>query len=457
MRPRTVLILLVLVVGLVAFIELYEGDLPSSDERAALDRLVLPIERGGILAIDLESDVGTISFERAEETGVEADWRMTRPYEAPADKDLMRILIDGLVELEKKRALDGMDRSEAGLEPPRMTVVLTEADTRHRLEVGAEIPAAEAMIVAVEGSDGPWVVDDLVWADLSRPAGDWRRRQVFPFDPATIQRVAITNEAGVLELSNREGDFWIDGSVVDRADATRVEELLAALSSLEIGQFVDGQLGSERRREIGLDAGARELEVEVDGVDSPFRLLWGAPVADTENRSYAEAAGQVFEVESSLGSYLETVAQEDWRSRAVSGLEAFEIDSLQVVQPDRETLQLQRSGAEWQRNNQRITFPSVSELLYAVTGLEAFGFDDSSTKKRGPGEPPESLLKIVLGNENRLETLVFEDSDEGAVVVWSDERPSGLLLTRVQFTELLQNLESVRAADSVGALENEQQ
>ena len=42
MRPRTLLVLLALVVGIGAFVYFYERELPSSDERAERAKRVLP-------------------------------------------------------------------------------------------------------------------------------------------------------------------------------------------------------------------------------------------------------------------------------------------------------------------------------------------------------------------------------------------------------------------------------
>ena len=98
MRGRTVLILLALVVGLVAFIELYEHDLPSSEERLALEKLVLDAEAGEITAVELSWDGKDVRLERElsgtgeiEEVGdpAAATWHLVEPLSARADSGLV--------------------------------------------------------------------------------------------------------------------------------------------------------------------------------------------------------------------------------------------------------------------------------------------------------------------------------------------------------------------------------
>ncbi len=66
MRPRTLLILLALVLGLGVFIWFYERELPSSEERAEQAKKVLAFEKDEVRKVILESPAGRVVFERAE-------------------------------------------------------------------------------------------------------------------------------------------------------------------------------------------------------------------------------------------------------------------------------------------------------------------------------------------------------------------------------------------------------
>ena len=62
MKPRTLLILLVAVLGLGAFIWFYERELPSSEERKDLEKKVVKVEKDDVTAITVEASKGWTEF-----------------------------------------------------------------------------------------------------------------------------------------------------------------------------------------------------------------------------------------------------------------------------------------------------------------------------------------------------------------------------------------------------------
>ena len=154
MKPRTLLILLAVVLGLGAFIWFYERDLPSSEEREEQSRKVLAVEKDDIREVTLETAAGTVHLERVdppapaakteetekekeEEAGeeaaeaeplVESEWRMTKPYTARAELAAVDRLLDELTNLEKSRTLEDVVPAEVGLDKPRATVRVATAE-----------------------------------------------------------------------------------------------------------------------------------------------------------------------------------------------------------------------------------------------------------------------------------------------------------------------------------------
>ncbi len=64
MKPRTLLILLAVVLALGAFIWFYERKLPSSEERATLGKKVLELDKAEVTAVAIDSPKGKIRLER---------------------------------------------------------------------------------------------------------------------------------------------------------------------------------------------------------------------------------------------------------------------------------------------------------------------------------------------------------------------------------------------------------
>ena len=134
MKPRTLLVLLVLVLGLGAFIYFNERKLPSSEERATLGKKVFAFEKDEVSAIAIDSSKGAVRLERAgpakpakkQDGGVTAEpaaeWKITKPLAARADTFAVDRLLDSITGLEKTGTVDQADPKAVGLDRPRATV-----------------------------------------------------------------------------------------------------------------------------------------------------------------------------------------------------------------------------------------------------------------------------------------------------------------------------------------------
>src|SRR3954468_16442958 len=210
MKPRTLLILLVLVLGLGAFIWLYERKLPSSEERETLGKKVFALEKGDVTAVAIDAPKGSVRLERApapkpvkdkkdQKEGTDepaADWRLTKPLAARADAFAVDRLLDAVTSLSKTRTLDEVDPKAVGLDKPRATVRLTTKDGEKVLRIGAEVPPGGSTIAGVEGQKGAYVVSDAVLSEVDKAPGEWRDHQVFRGNREAVQRITLTGGAG---------------------------------------------------------------------------------------------------------------------------------------------------------------------------------------------------------------------------------------------------------------------
>src|SRR6266545_552525 len=194
MRPRTLLILLVLVLGLGTFIWFYERKLPSSEERTTEAKKVVPVKKDEVRKVALETPAGKVVFERVvqpkkdekdrkddEEAPAEpaSEWKITAPMQARADAFAVDGLLDSLTGLEKTRTLDNADRKDVGLDKPRATVRLETEDGAKILQIGAEVPPGGSLIAGLRSEEKVYVVSDTIWSQINREPGSWRDRQLF--------------------------------------------------------------------------------------------------------------------------------------------------------------------------------------------------------------------------------------------------------------------------------------
>src|SRR5436309_1733766 len=131
MKPRTLLILFCILLGLGAFIWFYERKLPSSDERAEIAKKVVAVKKDDVLGLTLETTGGKVVLQRTDapaaakkkeknkkdkkdgETPEEPQgqpasaWMLTQPMQARADAFAVDGLLDALTGLQITRTLDG--------------------------------------------------------------------------------------------------------------------------------------------------------------------------------------------------------------------------------------------------------------------------------------------------------------------------------------------------------------
>jgi len=457
MRPKSVLVLFVIVVALLAFIWFYERQLPSSDERGELAKKAIVFDADAVNGIELEWEGRRVHLVRAprDSSGEEDDealgffedeWRLEEPLEGWADIDLINGLLNDLGSLERLRELDDMDASRAGLDPPRATVLLhTDAGVR-QFRVGSEVPASETVIVSVDEED-LFVVSNSFWSSLSHEPGDWRSKDLYLGDREDIESVTLQTATTRVRLARRGEAFWIEDPLVDRADRERVRDLLGSVLGLRVDSFVDELEVS--LADFGLEPPVSNLEVSARDGQQLLSLDWGRPVPEGEARFFARVDGQVFETSARLAEFMD-VRPEEWRSRALTTFETYQIDSVRVLDNQGE-LMLQRAGADWNRNGEQISFTAVSDLLYSLVDAKASGFQGSGeagVEAEGRAEPE---LEVTLSGADREETLTLGAATGEVVPARSSAREVVLLVAPDVVEQIQQRLEAVRAAAPIGS------
>jgi len=455
-RPKSVLVLFVIVVALLAFIWFYERQLPSSDERGELAKKAILFDRDEVDAIELERQgqrvrLVRIPSEPDEEEGdaslgfFEDEWRLEEPSVGRADVDLVNELLDALDSVEKLRELEGMRAAEAGLDSPRATLLLHTNAGVTELLVGSEVPASETMIVKVDGGD-PQVVSNSLWSSLSRKPGDWRSKDLYLGERDAIDSVVLDSENTRVRLVRRGESFWIEEPLVDMADRERVRALLGSIVGLRVHAFIDETEAS--LVDLGLEPPVATVEVAALEGQQKFHLDWGRSVSEDASRSFARVGEQVFETSAPLAEYL-TSSPEEWRSLALTAFETHQVDSIRVLDDEGE-LTLQRAGADWKRNDERISFTAVSDLLYSLVEAKASGFDGPGGVEGAAAGRAEPDMEITLSDGEREEALSLGWTNGGGAAVESRDREAILVLGAEALNEIQQKLVGVRAAEALG-------
>ncbi|HYU33578.1 MAG TPA: DUF4340 domain-containing protein [Thermoanaerobaculia bacterium] len=470
MRPRTLLILLVLVLGLGTFIWFYERKLPSSEERTTEAKKVVPVKKDEVRKVALETPAGKVVFERVvqpkkdekdrkddEEAPAEpaSEWKITAPMQARADAFAVDGLLDSLTGLEKTRTLDNADRKDVGLDKPRATVRLETEDGAKILQIGAEVPPGGSLIAGLEGEDKVYVVSDTIWSQINREPGSWRDRQLFRAGRDTIARIALTGPGGQKIVLAQQGDrFRIESPFADRADKNLVNDLYADLSGLTAEEFVDrpdlapAAMGLQPPQGV-VEVGFRQGQ--------PLRIELGGPAAaaspppeETDPTApppapmlYARVGPQLIETRTRL---TQTAARPpaDWRARGLSGFEVYDVEAA-TVRDAKGSMRLTRAGTDWKRGEETISYVPVSDFLFALTGTEA----DRLLSPQEAGALGQPVLTVELDGKDLKEMLTLYPARADGAPARVSGRDSVLLLPKDKLQEILARMGDVRGAKPV--------
>lgn len=480
MKPRTLLILTILVLGLGAFIAFYERDLPSSEERQeAAKRVLGTLTAEQVEAVTLEWDDRRVRLvheappaapeeskpavgEGAESgtegeakngTNAESDeaaavWRLAEPFGARADKAEVEALVRKLVELEKKRTLeetgDGTSLADLGLEPPEATISLKAEGGDRVLRLGDEVPMSKDRVATLGGRPEIYVVDGSVLGEVTRDPGAWRDRRVVNLESDEVTRLELSTAGREPVVIRRDGEqFRLAAPISDLADRGEVRKLVSELAGLRAQSFLDGaeadptQLGLEPPRAV-VDIGT--------GQGEPLHLEVGEAKDANLGRYYGRLGGQTFVFQiADLMKTLERPAAA-WRSPTWSGVEVFRVDSVRVKDAQGE-LTLEQQDNDWLRDGEKIPYAAASDLLYAFAGVEA---ERLMTPEQAAGEglelgEPEVTLEVTAEGYPE-ETLTVYPAAEGGVPARASDREVVFLLTPEQRKSLETAISGVRVA-----------
>jgi hypothetical protein len=461
LKPRTLLVLLVLVLGLGAFIQFYERKLPSTEEREKTGSRVLDVEKDDVQTVEIDrAGLAALRFERVKGT-TPPQWRMTSPRQARADASAVSSLVESLAGLARTRTLEKADPKAVGLDPPRMTVRLTTAKGERVLRIGAKVPTGSEVIVGVKGERDAYVTSDAILATLERDPGEWRDRQMVAAEREKIDRITLSGPAGTTVLARKGEGFEIEAPGAsaagrDRADRDLVEGLLTDLTGLHAQQFLDdpkavpAALGLQPPRGVVEIAvrGAAPQRIEIGGPAPTPPPAPGAPPPPEGSPAapdvYARVDGQALVAQTGLAAVVARAAA-DWRSRALSRFQVYQVESARIDDAAG-TLTVTRAGTDWKRGKDTISYTPVSDLLFAVAGGKASRLlTPEEAKAALQGKP---LVTVILKAEKNggEETVAFYPPGPSGAAVQTSGRDAVLLLPSDKLAEVQKQIEAIRGA-----------
>lgn len=445
---RSVLILGVVALGLLAYIFFYESSMPSTDALRETAGQLYDIDQKDITQVTITNPKGKIVLERGPER-----WRIIEPVSAPVSTGTMTQILNWLEFGASSRDIDyelihedGIHTLRRfGLVPPEIRVDFQGPKIGGQvLLVGRQVantPSAYAKTTDEKEATiriVPQELRDL----LSLGLNELRGRQVFDVNPALIATTSVgLPSGGAVEVQRIADRAWqMQKPIVSRADNQEVLAWIGRVMRLRVADYVSDE--SANLTTYGLASPMARVTLNHGPRGEAATLLLGNAVPDKEGQLYAKLLDNptVFTVdrEEALGLVR---SLSNTRDRRLAPLDVERITGVELAQADGPDFAVEATAEGWDIKEQgQANSTAVFDLLNmiaeakihrfvkdAAADLAPYGLDDPRViiklvaAPASEGRPPTELV-VRIGKTEKGETYVSTSEGPSIVTV-----PSRLL------------------------------
>ncbi|HEX8679611.1 MAG TPA: DUF4340 domain-containing protein, partial [Chthoniobacterales bacterium] len=426
MRSKTTLILLVLVVGLGAWIKFYESKQPNTEERQRRAGKVVNFERDDIDGIVIHNGDEKIELRRTGEK-----WRLESPINDHADNTAVESLLGDLENWQKDETIpekeieaDKGRLAEYDLAKPKLRLKLQGKDAPPEILFGKDAALESRMYVRFENSKDTFLVRNKVKNDIAKKAEEFRDRKLTDINSFQVARVVLKTPAGEMEIqkqgagsqgSGAASELWeIVKPLRARADNQKVSDLIAQVTSARIAQFVADDRGDLQPYGLAQPRGSITLFKQDDN-EGQMLQIGGAPPEQEKEQVYGRFSARSFVY--TLPKKIEDVLSKtpaDLRDRHLVRIDQNNLDRVTIDAPGKAKTVLARKDQSWTiatKAGQPANAGEVTRLIDTLKNEQVTRFVEdvaSDLPKYGLDKPQLIVTFSSFASENTAESNAGE-------------------------------------------------
>ncbi len=470
MNVRTTMLVVLLAIGLLGYVIVFETDLVF--DRGATGDAAAPtttdasgkplLARGRLLPGQIESiridRPGELPFvaERNDEPG--GGWRLAEPIRFALSERPLASLADAISTLHYTNRIDDADPERFGLADPthRLTVIATEDQQTRRFTLAlGRVSAAGRAYLQRDDDPAVYVVDDtlhqqLLGADLTA----WRRTGLDRIEPATLREIALQRPDGAITLAQHDGRWAFQSGATGRAADSAAQELVNVVNLLTIEAFVRDHpadlepFGLDEPR-YALTLRGRPTDPNDPNTAATHRLRVGRSTDLADKNAYAmwDDAQTVFTIPVRQTQPLDKPVDE-LRDARITPVEPQDVRRVTVTDDpgDAPRLRLVFEDGRWRFDgmdpNDAVEPDQVRDLVRALTTTQATAFTPGradhtfSTTARlvVEGRPDDEVLRIAPPSDDQPRFRVVR-GEERVVYHVDADKLSAVMQSPVAFRD----------------------
>jgi hypothetical protein len=424
MRFKGTLVLLLLCVGLGAFLYFYE--IKGGEQRDKLkqdEKVVWKISGDDIQQLDLVTPAQRVTAVRSGDK----QWKITSPRPLDADADELNRLTSSASDISREDIIEenAANLTPFGLAPAQTTLSVKTKDGKvHEIRFGNNNPTGNSTYAALQGKNQVFLVASYVASNFNKKLEDLRNHSILKFEQSEAQSLDMQSSKGKLNLA-KEGDRWMmQGKNKWAADSSAVNSLLGDIANGRIKEFFDESpddytgLGFEKptvdlRLTVGKDKGIRHLVV---GLEKSKMVKKGQKAKPEEKKAESanptlylardESRPELFFVEKEfVDKFLKSPA--DLRDKVLAVYQRYDVDAITVTNA-KGTVNLTKSqSGDWVvgKDKKKAKWDAVNEVFDALEKqVKEFVDAPGALSKYGLDNP---VARVVLKQGTTIKADCF--------------------------------------------------
>lgn len=348
-RVLNAVILFIIFIGLILY-NFYDKKNVEKAEKAKSEKgRIFSVKKENIKKVTIKLEAETIVLSKKEEN----KWFMEKPFYVPAEEEHISSIVSTLEEIRADRTL-GSDPSNAkmyGFEKPEVFVTFqTDDNTTQGLVFGMMAPTKTTFYVKRADRPDILVTPSYNETPFKKSAAEFRDKSVISVDKEKLESIQIKWEQNDIILEKIKKDEWeIAKPIKEKADLVKINEIIDALNSSKITEFID-QPKALSTYSLDSPTSGTFVTLLIEGADkekiSKTELHIGRNDL-AKNGYYAklDTAKNVFIVPSDLIDKLHS-SLNDYRSKNLFGFDEKKVSKIDVAFEDK-NYSMSKSGNKW--------------------------------------------------------------------------------------------------------------
>jgi hypothetical protein len=244
MKSKNTILLLILAVGIAAYIFFVERHTKSSKEIAEEGNRVVKFERDKIKEIEIKNPENKIELKRDDK----GNWQLVGPVKDRADVMAVSQLFTDSEALKYIEKIDNDGKGatkdqlkEFGLSDPNTKIRFSGDEKPIAILFGKDTATEGKMYVKIENDNAVYVIENKLKSQAAKKADEFRDKKLTDIAATAVTKAVLKTAAGEIEFAKDKDTHWsLVRPIKARGDDSRIGDLISQATNAQIETFLAG-------------------------------------------------------------------------------------------------------------------------------------------------------------------------------------------------------------------------